>query len=557
MCHARRSLYIRVFLCALFSILSRRASATNFSVTVFTDTNSGGLAGTGTGTPGDLRAQILAANASAGADTITFACGSPPCAITLTGPLPPITDSLSINGGSLGSIAISGAGAYRVFFIDAGTVVLQNLVIQNGVAQGGAGGTGDGGGGGGAGLGGGLFVNQAGAAVTLTNVHFLNCAAIGGAGANFISMAFAGGGGGGLAFRGGNSSTNGGGAGGGGVLGAGTNVTTGNSGGNGGAGGGGGGGIFNSGVGVVPGSGGSGYASNPGGFAGIASTAGAGGFGGGGGGSALGTAGAGGFGGGGGGTGTTSRAGNGGPGGGGGGAGGGVGLAGEGGSLGSGMKGGDGGAPGAGGGGGGAAVGPDVFVNAGSLTVTNCTDTGSTATAGAGGTVMSFGATNGAAGTANSTPLYNYAGIVNGSPTTGPRAEITPSPIHFAVSTPASATAGSAFSFTVTALDQINNTVTGYSGTVHFTSSDGTATLPANSTLTNGVGTFSATLRTAGGQTITATDTVTSSITGTSNPLTVPSPAVPALSEWGLAVLAVLLMAAGVWGVRKASSHTA
>ena len=55
----------------------------------------------------------------------------------------------------------------------------------------------------------------------------------------------------------------------------------------------------------------------------------------------------------------------------------------------------------------------------------------------------------------------------------------------FAVSAPASATAGTAFAFTVTALDQFNNTATSYAGTVHFTSSDGAATLPANSTLTN------------------------------------------------------------------------
>jgi CSLREA domain-containing protein len=92
---------------------------------------------------------------------------------------------------------------------------------------------------------------------------------------------------------------------------------------------------------------------------------------------------------------------------------------------------------------------------------------------------------------------------------------------HFVVSAPASATAGSAFSLTVTALDAFNNTATGYSGVAHFTSSDGTAVLPANSTLTSGVGTFSATLKTAGNQTITTTDTVTASITGTSNAITV------------------------------------
>jgi hypothetical protein len=92
---------------------------------------------------------------------------------------------------------------------------------------------------------------------------------------------------------------------------------------------------------------------------------------------------------------------------------------------------------------------------------------------------------------------------------------------HFAVSAPASATAGTAFSFTVTALDQFNNTDTGYGGTVHFISSDGQAVLPGNSTLTNGTGTFSATLKTAGSQTITVTDTAHSSISGTSNTIDV------------------------------------
>jgi uncharacterized repeat protein (TIGR01451 family) len=92
---------------------------------------------------------------------------------------------------------------------------------------------------------------------------------------------------------------------------------------------------------------------------------------------------------------------------------------------------------------------------------------------------------------------------------------------HFSVSAPANAVAGSAFNFTVTALDQFNNTATGYAGTVHFTSTDPSATLPTNSTLTNGTGTFSATLKTAGNRTITATDTTTSTITGTSNTITV------------------------------------
>jgi hypothetical protein len=92
---------------------------------------------------------------------------------------------------------------------------------------------------------------------------------------------------------------------------------------------------------------------------------------------------------------------------------------------------------------------------------------------------------------------------------------------HFSVSAPSSATIGSPFTFTVTALDQANNPATGYTGTVSLTSSDGAATLPADSTLTDGVGTFSATLRTAGSQTITATDSETASLTGTSNTIDV------------------------------------
>lgn len=56
---------------------------------------------------------------------------------------------------------------------------------------------------------------------------------------------------------------------------------------------------------------------------------------------------------------------------------------------------------------------------------------------------------------------------------------------------------------------------------MHFTSSDGQAVLPANATLTSGAHTFSATLKTVGNQTITATDTATSSITGASNTVVV------------------------------------
>ncbi|MEO6325825.1 MAG: M36 family metallopeptidase [Thermoanaerobaculia bacterium] len=103
-------------------------------------------------------------------------------------------------------------------------------------------------------------------------------------------------------------------------------------------------------------------------------------------------------------------------------------------------------------------------------------------------------------------------------------AAVTVAATHYTVVAPPTATVGTPFSFTVTAQDAFNGTVTGYSGIVHFTSSDGGAALPADTTLVSGVGTFNATLGTFGGQTITATDTVTASITGTSGTIVTATP---------------------------------
>ena len=76
---------------------------------------------------------------------------------------------------------------------------------------------------------------------------------------------------------------------------------------------------------------------------------------------------------------------------------------------------------------------------------------------------------------------------------------------HFGVTGfPSHITAGAPFSFTVTALDQFNNTATGFTGSVVFSSSDTGAhtSLPPVGLLTSGTGTFSATLTTAGSQTL-------------------------------------------------------
>jgi ELWxxDGT repeat protein len=89
---------------------------------------------------------------------------------------------------------------------------------------------------------------------------------------------------------------------------------------------------------------------------------------------------------------------------------------------------------------------------------------------------------------------------------------------QFAVAAPATSTAGNAFPVTVTVLDRYGHTGSIYTGTVHFTSSDGAATLPANYTFTgtdNGIHTFTGlNLYAAGTESVVATDTANGSVTG-------------------------------------------
>ena len=74
---------------------------------------------------------------------------------------------------------------------------------------------------------------------------------------------------------------------------------------------------------------------------------------------------------------------------------------------------------------------------------------------------------------------------------------------------------------TVTAEDAYGNTDPSYAGSVAITSSDGQAVLPAAATLTDGMGTFNVTLKTAGTESVTATDTLNTGITGTESGITV------------------------------------
>lgn len=94
---------------------------------------------------------------------------------------------------------------------------------------------------------------------------------------------------------------------------------------------------------------------------------------------------------------------------------------------------------------------------------------------------------------------------------------------NFTISAPATANQNVPFNVTVAAKDSFGNAAAAYTGTVHFTSSDPLAVLPANTTLTSGTGTFPATLKTLGNQTITATDTVSATLTATSSAIAVAS----------------------------------
>ena len=107
-----------------------------------------------------------------------------------------------------------------------------------------------------------------------------------------------------------------------------------------------------------------------------------------------------------------------------------------------------------------------------------------------------------------------------------------PTATHLSVSGPGNIPSAISLTFTVTALDDSNHTVKGYTGTVHFTSTDAHAQLPSDSILDSGSQVFSATLTTSGMQIITATDKATSSITGKSNSINVGALADAFPVEW-------------------------
>jgi hypothetical protein len=89
------------------------------------------------------------------------------------------------------------------------------------------------------------------------------------------------------------------------------------------------------------------------------------------------------------------------------------------------------------------------------------------------------------------------------------------------VSAPPSSTAGEPVIVTVSLQDGVGNAVVHYPATVRLTSSDAQADLPIDTRLTNGTATFNVTLKTSGGQTISAADTAKSHLAASSDSIAV------------------------------------
>ena len=146
------------------------------------------------------------------------------------------------------------------------------------------------------------------------------------------------------------------------------------------------------------------------------------------------------------------------------------------------------------------------------------------------GTVSTHGTVSLSNGQVTYSPDLNYSGAAsftysvcdNGSPSLCANATvnvaIAPLAItHFGITGPSSPGVGSTFSITVSALDGSNAVVTGYRGTVHFTSSGASLTLPADYTFTagdNGAHSFNVTANATGASTINVAD---GSLTGSFN----------------------------------------
>jgi hypothetical protein len=115
----RPSIGFLLLLLALTALLPVARAAT-YTVTNLNDSG-----------PGSLRQAVADANASAGADTITFQSGLSGT-ITLTSGEIAITEALTINGPGAGTLAVSGNHASRIFAVSGGNLTLAGLALVNG-----------------------------------------------------------------------------------------------------------------------------------------------------------------------------------------------------------------------------------------------------------------------------------------------------------------------------------------------------------------------------------------------------------------------------------------
>jgi hypothetical protein len=152
--------------------------------------------------------------------------------------------------------------------------------------------------------------------------------------------------------------------------------------------------------------------------------------------------------------------------------------------------------------------------------------------------VHTFSATLVTAANPAAVEFYDTAWVAGGGPYGGVVVAITPAPASTLLvgGFPSTVTAGASGSFTITAKDPYGNIATGYTGTVHFTSSDPQASLPADYTFQSsdaGVHHFSGSLKTAGMQSLTATDTASPSLTASETGITVTPATVSSLQVSG------------------------
>jgi hypothetical protein len=114
--------YTSIFLLA--ALFGSSAEAVDFSVSNLNDSGTG-----------SLRQAILDANATSGADTITFAVDG---SIILSSTLPNLTDAAGLTIDGTGrSITVSGNNAVQVIIVEAGTQLnLRHLTVANGIVDG-------------------------------------------------------------------------------------------------------------------------------------------------------------------------------------------------------------------------------------------------------------------------------------------------------------------------------------------------------------------------------------------------------------------------------------